>query len=173
MHRTERMITLSKIAEKDSEDAGYRIRAIDVLNKMDGDYVQKVEVTTPDDGTLKEMENYFASKKEILDLLYYKPYLVGHWVGFTDLTQLHNEWLRSFLYGGADQTLLAHRGSYKTTVLSLFLALHIVLFPNEFVIFFRKTDDDTKEVIKQVGKILASGCVQKSCKFCITARLSL
>ena len=63
MHRTERMITLSKIAEKDSEDAGYRIRAIDVLNKMDGDYVQKVEVTTPDDGTLKEMENYFASKK--------------------------------------------------------------------------------------------------------------
>ena len=101
------------------------------------------------------------AKKEILDLLYYKPYLVGHWVGFTDLTQLHNEWLRSFLYGGADQTLLAHRGSYKTTVLSLFLALHIVLFPNEFVIFFRKTDDDTKEVIKQVGKILASGCVQK------------
>lgn len=100
-------------------------------------------------------------RKEILDLLYEKPYLVGHWVGFTDLTQLHNEWLRSFLYGSADQTLLAHRGSYKTTVLSLFLALHIVLFPNEFVIFFRKTDDDTKEVIKQVGKILASGCVQK------------
>ena len=63
MHRTERMIMLSKIAEKDSEDAGYRIRAIDVLNKMDGDYVQKVEVTTPDDGTLKEMEKYFASKK--------------------------------------------------------------------------------------------------------------
>ena len=32
-------------------------------NKMDGDYVQKVEVTTPDDGTLKEMEKYFAGKK--------------------------------------------------------------------------------------------------------------
>lgn len=39
--------------------------------------MQKVEVTTPDDGTLKEMENYFASKKEILDLLYYKPYWWG------------------------------------------------------------------------------------------------
>ena len=102
-----------------------------------------------------------AEKKKILDLLYYEPYKVGHWVGFTDLTQLHNKWLRDFLYRDDDQTLLAHRGSFKTTVLSLFLALFIVLFPNKFVIFFRKTDDDTKEVIKQVQKILAAGCMQK------------
>ena len=47
---------------------------------------------------------------------------IGHWVGFKDLTALHNEWLRSFLCANMDQTLLAHRGSYKTTDLSLFLA---------------------------------------------------
>ena len=81
-----------------------------------------------------------SSKKAVLDLLWNEPYKIGHWVGFKDLTTLHNEWLRSFLYAEIDQTLLAHRGSYKTTDLSLFLAIHTVIDPNENVMFFRKTD---------------------------------
>lgn len=102
-----------------------------------------------------------SRKKQILDLLYYEPYKIGHWVGFRDLTELHNEWLRSFLYAEEEQTLLAHRGSYKTTALSLFLAIHSVIKPNKNIIFFRKTDDDVTEVIKQSQKILHSGAVQK------------
>lgn len=82
------------------------------------------------------------------------------WV-LKDLTTLHNEWLRSFLYADEDQTLLAHRGSYKTTDLSLFLAIHTVIAPNENVMFFRKTDDDVSEVITQSQKILQSGALQK------------
>ena len=101
-----------------------------------------------------------SSKKEILDLLWNEPYKIGHWVGFKDLTALHNEWLRSFLYSSDDQTLLAHRGSYKTTDLSLFLAIHTVIDPNENVMFFRKTDDDVTEVMVQTQKILKSGCLQ-------------
>lgn len=101
-----------------------------------------------------------SSKKEILDLLWNEPYKIGHWVGFNDLTALHNEWLRSFLYSSDDQTLLAHRGSYKTTDLSLFLAIHTVIDPNENVMFFRKTDDDVTEVMVQTQKILKSGCIQ-------------
>lgn len=99
-------------------------------------------------------------KKRVLDLLYYEPYKIGHFVGFKDLTVLHNDWLRSFLYCKEDQTLLAHRGSYKTTDLSLFLSLHIVIAPNEITDFFRKTDTDVKEVIKQTGNILNSGCIR-------------
>ena len=102
-----------------------------------------------------------ASKKAVLDLLWNEPYKIGHWVGFKDLTTLHNEWLRSFLYADEDQTLLAHRGSYKTTDLSLFLALHIVTDPNRNILFFRKTDDDVTEVITQTQKILKSGCVRQ------------
>ena len=101
------------------------------------------------------------SKKEVLDLLWNEPYKIGHWVGFHDLTLLHNEWLKSFLYGKEDQTLLAHRGSYKTTDLSLFLAIHIIEKPNENVMFFRKTDDDVTEVIVQTQKILKSGAIQQ------------
>lgn len=91
-------------------------------------------------------------KRKYLDLLYYEPYKIGHWVGFKDLTALHNEWLRSFLYSNKDQTLLAHRGSYKTTALSLFLAIHTILNPNENVMFFRKTDTDVIEVMTQTQK---------------------
>ena len=102
-----------------------------------------------------------SSKKAVLDLLWNEPYKIGHWVGFKDLTALHNEWLRSFLYADEDQTLLAHRGSYKTTDLSLFFALHIVADPNRNVLFFRKTDDDVTEVIIQTQKILKSGCMRQ------------
>lgn len=102
-----------------------------------------------------------SSKKAVLDLLWNEPYKIGHWVGFKDLTTLHNEWLRSFLYDDEDQTLLAHRGSYKTTDLSLFLAIHTVIDPNENVMFFRKTDDDVTEVLIQTQKILEAGCMQR------------
>lgn len=93
-----------------------------------------------------------SRKQAVLDLLWNEPYKIGHWVGFKDLTGLHNTWLRSFLYSHEDQTLLAHRGSYKTTDLSLFLALHAIERPNENVMFFRKTDDDVTEVITQTRK---------------------
>ena len=102
-----------------------------------------------------------SSKKAVLNLLWNEPYKIGHWVGFKDLTTLHNEWLRSFLYADKDQTLLAHRGSYKTTDLSLFLAIHTVIDPNENVMFFRKTDDDVTEVLVQTQKIMKAGCMQQ------------
>ena len=96
------------------------------------------------------------TKKQALDLLWYRPVEIGHWVGFKYLTDLHNEWLRGFLYRNDDQTLQGHRGSYKTTTLSLFLALHAVIFPNELVLFFRKTSGDATEVIRQTSNILQS-----------------
>lgn len=104
------------------------------------------------------------TKKQILDLLWEQPILIGNWVGFKDLTQLHNEWLKSFLYRSDDQTLQGHRGSYKTTTLSLFLAIHIVIKPNESVLFFRKTGTDVSEVIRQTSNILKSGCMREIVK---------
>lgn len=89
-----------------------------------------------------------------------EPVKIGHFVGFKDLTEIHNDWLKSFLYQNDDQTLQGHRGSYKTTTLSLFLAIHAIEKPNENVIFFRKTDTDVQEVMRQTGNILMSGCMR-------------
>lgn len=99
------------------------------------------------------------SKEQVLNLLWERPIEIGHWVGFNDLTDLHNEWLRGFLYDENDQTLQGHRGSYKTTTLSLFFAIHAVIKPNETLLFFRKTGSDVKEIIRQTSNILHSGCM--------------
>lgn len=100
------------------------------------------------------------SKQKILDLLWNDPIQIGKWVGFNDLTDLHNEWLRGFLYSTEDQTLQGHRGSFKTTTLSLFLSIHTVIKPNETVLFFRKTETDVVEILRQTSNILNSEYMQ-------------
>lgn len=113
------------------------------------------------------------SKQEILNLIWERPVEIGHWVGFKDLTDMHNEWLRSFLWEKEDQTLQGHRGSYKTTTLSLFLAIHAIIRPNEPAIFFRKTATDVEEVIRQTSNILKTGCIQKIVQILYEKDLSL
>lgn len=75
-------------------------------------------------------------------------------IGFTKLGALHNGWMIDMVRGKDDETLQSHRGSYKTTCVSVALALIIILLPNLRVLFLRKTDTDTKEVIAQVKNIL-------------------
>lgn len=101
-----------------------------------------------------------GSAQEILDLIWENPIEVGRWVGFKDFNDMHNEWLKSFLYSKEDQTLQGHRGSFKTTVLSLFFVLHTIIAPNETILFFRKTGSDVTEVMRQTSNILKTGCVQ-------------
>ncbi len=100
------------------------------------------------------------TEEAILDVIKNQPYEIGHWVGFNDLTELHNDWIKSFLYTDTDQTLLAHRGSFKTTCLSIAIALMLVINPKQKILFFRKTDDDVVEIVSQVKNILRSGCMK-------------
>lgn len=47
--------------------------------------------------------------KKYLDLVINEPVKIGHWLGFKDLTDLHNEWLKMMMFSKQDETLLAHR----------------------------------------------------------------
>lgn len=85
-----------------------------------------------------------------------QPYEVGRKLGFTRLTTLNNEWIKEFIFGTEDYTLQAHRESYKTTCVSLALALIILIYPNDRTAFIRKTDSDVKEIMRQVAKMLQS-----------------
>ena len=104
------------------------------------------------------------SKEQIKNLLKNKPYKLGHFLGYKDLTELHNDWLKDWLYSAKDSTTQAHRGSYKTTDLAVFLAINALVHPRENVIFLRKTDTDVTEVIRLVVKIMKSGAYQEMCK---------
>ena len=96
------------------------------------------------------------TKEDAIRFLVKTPHKFGNMLGFTKLTSLHGDWIRSMVFGGKDHTLLAHRGSYKTTCVSIALALIIIISPNKRTMFMRKTDNDIKEVIAQVKKILQS-----------------
>lgn len=94
------------------------------------------------------------TREQAVNFLLEKPYLFAHMLGFTKLTELHNGWIIDMVRGKEDKTLQAHRGSYKTTCVSIALAIIIILMPRKKTLFMRKTDTDVKEVIKQVQKIL-------------------
>lgn len=93
-------------------------------------------------------------RTQAVKFLITSPYKFGHLVGFTKLTELHNKWICDMIIGDADETLQAHRGSYKTTCVSIALAIIVILFPNKRILFLRKTDYDVTEVLNQVKKIL-------------------
>lgn len=85
-----------------------------------------------------------------------RPVEYGKLVGFDKLTELHNGWIYRMVKGEGDETLQGHRGSYKTTCLSIALALIIILYPFQKTLFMRKTSNDIAEIVAQVRKILLS-----------------
>lgn len=95
--------------------------------------------------------------RDALHFLLDHPVQAGKWCGFTKLQeQLHGPWIQNMVCGQGDATLLAHRNSYKTTCLTLAIALRMILYPRQNILFFRKTDDDVLEVIRQVRTLMTS-----------------
>ena len=85
----------------------------------------------------------------------YRPAAIGRMIGFKDLTdELHGKWMQNIIYGDADYTLQAHRLSYKSSCLSVALAMWCVLNHGKNAIFMRKTDTDVIESISQAQKVM-------------------
>jgi len=100
------------------------------------------------------------TRSEAVRFLTEQPYKFGHLLGFTKLTPLHNKWIIEMVKEKGDHTLQAHRNSYKTTCVSIAIALIIILLPKKRTLFLRKTDADVKEIVSQVQKILESQVTQ-------------
>lgn len=101
--------------------------------------------------------------REILNLLYDEPYRIAHFVGFRDFREFpHNEWMKKILFSDKPtMTLQAHRGSYKTTALSVCVAILMVLFPHKKILLIRKTENDIMTFAAQVKNILLSATFQQ------------
>lgn len=94
------------------------------------------------------------TREQALNFLLTRPAEFGHMLGFTKLGPMHNKWIIDMVRGKEDETLQAHRGSYKTTCVSIALVLIMILMPNLTITFIRKTGGDVVEVMRQVSKIL-------------------
>lgn len=100
-------------------------------------------------------------RMEALELLVNHPAQVARWCGFTQIRdQPHGAWMRQMIAGDGDMTILAHRGSYKTTCLTLVIAILACVQPEKNMLFLRKTDHDVAEVLRQVKHILCSGAMR-------------
>ena len=101
-------------------------------------------------------------RKAALALLMRHPARVARLCGLDRLTdELHGAWLEEMICGTEDFTLLAHRGSYKTSCLAFAMAAMLLVYPRRNIIFMRKTDEDVVEVIRQVKKLLQSDAMQR------------
>lgn len=94
------------------------------------------------------------TREQAIYFLKNKPAKFAHMVGFTKLKPMHNDWIKDMVFGKDDATLQAHRGSYKTTCVSVALAEIIILMPQLHTMFMRKTDSDIIEILRQVKNIL-------------------
>lgn len=103
------------------------------------------------------------TRKQAAELLIHNPVIFARAAGFTKLGDIHNDWIVDMVRGTNDKTLQAHRGSYKTTCVSVALAIIAVLLPNCKTMFMRKTDSAVKEVVRQVQNLLLSPYMQALC----------
>ena len=99
-------------------------------------------------------------QKQAIDYVMNCPVEISHKLGFTLLTELHKDLIYRLVFGKEDFTELWHRGSYKTTCVSIAFALFMILFPNKNIIFMRKTDNDVAEIVAQTAKILQNDYIQ-------------
>lgn len=97
---------------------------------------------------------------ESIEYLLLNPRLIGHIVGFKDLTEIHDLWIREIAFGDDDFTLQGHRGSYKSSCLAIAIALMMIFFKDRNIIFIRKADNDAAEMMEMVSKILRSWVFQ-------------
>ncbi len=97
-----------------------------------------------------------AVKAAILRGVFDHPVDIAERIGYEKLTSLHNLWIRKMVFGTCDETIQAHRGSFKTTCLIVAFAYIIVLFPKKRTMFFRKTDTDVAEVMNATSNVLQS-----------------
>ena len=99
-------------------------------------------------------KNCMKTRADYINIIKTEPVRLARAIGFSLLGDLHNEWLKDFVYGSGDITKQASRNTYKTTSVAFAIAMLMATRPNKKILFLRKTDGDIKEVIRTIGNIL-------------------
>jgi len=99
-----------------------------------------------------------GSKSDFIQKIAKFPHLLGHYLGFTKLGELHSDWIRdAFTAEGEDFCLQAHRGSYKTTSVIVVGVIWWLFFHwEDRILILRKDFSKASEVLQVIGKILKS-----------------
>jgi hypothetical protein len=82
-----------------------------------------------------------------------KPHLLGIYLGYNRLTDLHSEWIKYCFTTPIDCSLQAHRGSYKTTAVMIVGTIWWLLFHfNDRILLIRKDFTAASDVLKVISR---------------------
>jgi hypothetical protein len=84
------------------------------------------------------------------------PHILGHLAGYKDLTILHSNWVRYvWEYDGEKlRSMMAHRGSFKTSGVTVVGAVWRLLFhPDQTIMILRKTHAEAVDTVATIAKI--------------------
>jgi hypothetical protein len=91
----------------------------------------------------------------MLDLIAKQPHIIGWIAGRDKLTPLHSEWIKYIWTSGKSVSLMAHRGSYKSTAIVVIGAVWYMLFnPDIRIAVVRKTYADAVDATATIAKIM-------------------
>ena len=83
------------------------------------------------------------------------PHLIGHIAGRDKLTPLHSEWIKYIWTGGLRQSLMAHRGSFKSTAIGVIGSVwHLLFHPEDRIFIVRKTYQDACDTVSTIAKVM-------------------
>ena len=86
-----------------------------------------------------------------------KPHLLGHYLGFNKLSEIHSEWIINTWTSPVDYVLQAHRNSYKTTAILVVGSIWYLLYkPETTILIVRKEYEGAASILNAIGKIYHS-----------------
>ena len=81
------------------------------------------------------------------------PYKLGIYLGYPDMTEIHNKWIKKSWKNTKDYVLQAHRNSYKTTaVLTVGTIWYLLFNPNATILILRKGYEGAVSIVKSIMK---------------------
>lgn len=97
------------------------------------------------------------TNKTLAKKLIKHPHLLGHYLGYARLTELHSTWIKLCWMSKKDFSLQAHRGSYKTTAVMVIGCIWWMLFHfNDRILIIRKDFTAASDILKVVSRLMAS-----------------
>lgn len=94
--------------------------------------------------------------------LWDQPHVLGHILGYEDLTEKHGEWIKEVWTAKKDVWKLAHRGSFKTTSISIVGPIWYHIFqPEDSILLTRKTFSNACDTLDEMAGHYRGGRVRE------------
>ena len=90
------------------------------------------------------------------------PHMLGKFMGYPDLTEVHSDWIRYCYDSPGNASLQAHRNGFKTTTICVVGAVaYLLRRPETRILIVRKDLDGAKSILSEIRRHYESEHMQK------------